>query len=71
MSVQQAIFKLILENPGMQRVTLCRLFDLAEYRLGRVFRRIERDLVDQRLVTDRQHGCWVVEVDSSRCAGME
>jgi len=71
MSVQQAIFKLIRENPGTQRVTLCRLFDLAEYRLSRVFRHIERELVDQRLVTDKEHGCWLVDLDRSRCSGME
>lgn len=71
MNVREEILKLIQEQPGTPREMLCRLFDLTDYRLNRVFRHIERDLAEQRLMHDKQNGCWIIDIDSSRCSGTE
>jgi hypothetical protein len=70
-TVEESILRMILEQPGAQREVLCRLFDLNDYRLNRVFRHIERNLAKRRLVHHRENGCWIIDVDPSRCAGVE
>jgi hypothetical protein len=71
MTVQKAILRLILEHPGTSRETLCRLFELTDYRLSRVFRHIERDLSKRTLVHHKENGCWIIDFDASQCSGME
>lgn len=71
MTIEESILKLIIDQPGTQRELLCRLFQLSNYRLNRVFRHIERDLGERMLVHHREHGCWLIDVDPSRCLGVE
>jgi DnaJ-domain-containing protein 1 len=71
MDVPKAILELILDQPGTPRETLCRLFDLTDYRLSRVFRHIERDLAKRTLVHHKENGCWIIDIDASRCSGTE
>jgi len=70
-TVQQRILRMILEQPGTSTEVFSRLFDLTEYRLGRLFRHIERELHDPILVRHKGNGVWIVDLDPSRCHTME
>jgi len=72
MTLQQKILKIILESPGTPKSELLSQFDLSAYRLHRVFRQIERDLIDDDvLIHHPENGVWVIKVNSERCLGMD
>jgi DnaJ-domain-containing protein 1 len=71
MTIQEQILRMILEKPGTRTELLSTMFDLSDYRLGRVFRHIERGLYDKTLVRHREHGVWIVDLDPAKCQAME
>lgn len=71
MTLNERILRIIVEKPGTQKDSLIRTFGLSDYRLNRIFRHIERDLVGKRLVSHPDNGVWIVAVSESRCMGVE
>jgi hypothetical protein len=71
MTVQKKILELILRHPGTSKQKLSKDFDLSAYRLHRVFRQIERDLVDSVLIHHQENGVWIVKLDREKCLGMD
>jgi DnaJ-domain-containing protein 1 len=70
MSLEEQVFKTILEWPGTSKKRIARLFGLSSYRLHRIFRHIERDLHGRTIVRHEENGVWVVEMDPGRCMGI-
>lgn len=71
MTIQEKVLETILRHPGTSKTRLSGVFNLSPYRLHRVFRQIERDLIDGLLVHHPENGVWIVKVDPQRCLGMD
>ncbi len=72
MSLSEEVLCTLLKRPGCSEDSLCLRFDLSRYRLHRVFRNIRRSLdADKTLVAEGSHGVWIVELDDSRCVGLD
>jgi hypothetical protein len=71
MNLDRSVLAIIMDQPGTSRQALCRMFDLSDYRLNRVFRHIERQLSGRTIAHDKVHGVWVVTIDQHRCSGLD
>ncbi len=70
MNVHQQVLKTILEKPGTSKKSLCRMYELSDYRLNRALRVIERELRGRTVVHSHENGVWLVDVDPEKCSGM-
>jgi len=64
------ILHFIREKPGTLRRTLLETFDLTEYRFNRILRNLQREFPDLIFPWSDDHGVWAVELDRSRCLGV-
>ncbi len=64
------ILQAIHERPGSSMAWYAEHFGLSHYRLNRIFRSIQRELECCVIVHDEERGVWIVEIDGSRCLGM-
>jgi DnaJ-domain-containing protein 1 len=71
MKLDRTVLDIILDRPGTSRQALCRMFDLSDYRLNRVFRHIERELTGRTIAHDKANGVWVVPIEENRCSGLD
>ena len=71
MDFSDQILKFIFDEPGASVERLCSQFTVNEYRLKRIFRRIEKDLRGKNIVYHHENGVWIVEVDPERCLGID
>jgi hypothetical protein len=72
MSLPKEVLVVLLQTPGCSEDSLCLRFDLSRYRLHRVFRNIRRSLDSHKaLVAEDGRGVWIVELDESRCLGLD
>ena len=71
MTLNQRVLQIALTEPGTSKQRLRRMFGLSEYRLKRVFRRINRELNKRQLVYHDAYGVWIIDVDPAFCTGIE
>ena len=69
MPLHEQVLQAIVDGPGTSKQQLCHRFDLNNYRLRRVFNKIDEELSGSALVHDNAHGVWIVEMDPEKCAG--
>lgn len=67
--LKQQILKVILDNPGPSRESLRTAFRLNDYRLSKVLRHIDQELPGKAVISDREHGVWIVAIAADRCLG--
>ena len=68
--IKDRVLRAINERPGSPEAWFGEQFGLSHYRLNRVFRSIQRDLQRSLIVHDSERGVWLVEIDVSRCLGV-
>jgi len=68
--IHERVLRAILDRPGSSEAWYREHFRLSHYRLNRIFRFIERDLEHSVIVHDSVRGVWIVDIDGSRCSGM-
>lgn len=71
MNPNDQILEFVLNEPGASIEHLCWVFNLTEYRLKRILRHIEDDLLGKTIVHHHKNGVWIVELDSERCLGID
>ncbi len=65
------IMNFVQSRPGTCKAGICRNFGLSEYRLNRAFRNLTREFPDITFVSSHEHGVWFLELDPSRCLGID
>jgi hypothetical protein len=69
-TINLQILHFIREKPGTLRRSLLEIFNLTEYRLNRVLRNLQREFPDLVFPWSNDHGVWALELDRSRCLGV-
>ena len=63
MDAHDRVLRMVRENPGTPKSTLCEMFQLSRFRLNQALRLIERNVNGVRVVHDNENGVWIVDVD--------
>lgn len=70
MTLDELVFRFIVENPGSLKDVISEMFCLSEYRLHRVLRHINRNLDGRSIKSDPHRGVWIVDLDPAKCLGV-